>query len=98
MSDAKLSHVVSYYTDNINLIIEQFSKEHYDFKLIESTFESIVFKFGNALSKYNIKNPYKKAHNHLLKLIQIKLNKTNLKINIYDFFPECKSIYVIQMV
>lgn len=87
-----------YYTDNINIIIEEFSKEQYDFKVIESIFESIVLKFGNVLLKRNIKNPYKKAHNQLLKLIQIKLNKMNLKINIYDFFPECKSIYVIQMI
>lgn len=87
-----------YYTKIIDLIIKEFNNKDRDQEFINNQFELMVHKFGNKLEQNHIKNPYKKAHNQLLKLLQIKINKTSLKINIYDFIPECKTIYVIQYV
>jgi len=89
---------MSYYLKIINLIIDEFHHENYDRDLINNQFALMVYKFGSALNQNHIKNPYKKAHNQLLKLLQIKINKTNLKIDIHDYISECKSIYVIQYI
>lgn len=87
-----------YYTKIIELIINEFKNENFDKEFIKNQFYSMVHKFGNKLEQNHIKNPYKKAHDQLLKLLQIKINKTDLKINIYDYIPKCKTIYVIQYV
>ena len=89
---------MGYYTEIIDLIIKEFNNKERNLEFINNQFELMVHKFGNKLEQNHIKNPYKKAHNQLLKLLQVKINKTNLKINIYDYIPECKSIYVIQYV
>lgn len=89
---------MSYYTKIIDLIIKEFTNNDRDIDFIKNQFTLMTYKFGSILNNNQIKNPYKKAHNQLLKLLQIKLNKTNLKINIRDYIPECKSIYVIQYI
>ena len=89
-----------YYTEIINLIIKEFNKKDEDRnqEFINNQFELMVHKFGNKLEQNHIKNPYKIAHNQLLKLLQMRINKTNLKINICDYIPECKTIYIMQYV
>ena len=89
---------MTYFTTIISHIISTFKQEEWDINSIKDEFDLMVLKYGKKLYERNVKHPYQKAHNQLLKYIQIKLNKTNLKINIYDYIPECKSIYVLQMI
>lgn len=87
---------MSYYNDMINIIINLMLEDNQDVELIKNHFELMVNKFGKILTNNHIKDPYKKAYNQLLKLLQIKLNKRKINIDIHKYIPKCNSIYVVQ--
>ena len=89
---------MTYYTMTINHILDTLSQDEWLIDTIIDEFDLMVHKFGSQLLRNNIKYPYQKAHNQLLKLLQVKINKTKNQINIYDYIPECKSIYVLQLI
>lgn len=89
---------MAYYTTIINHILDTLNQNEIQIDLMINEFNLMVHKFGFQLLRNNIKHPYKKAHNQLLKILQMKIDKTKNKINIYDYIPECKSIYVLQLI
>lgn len=87
---------MSYYNNMTNIIIDLMMENNPDVELIKNHFELMVNKFGKILTNSHIKDPYKKAYNQLLKLLQIKLNKRKINIDIHKYIPRCNSIYVVQ--
>ena len=89
---------MSYYNNMINIIIDLMMENNPDVELIRNHFDLMVNKFGKILTYNHIKDPYKKAYNQLLKLMQIKLNKRKINIEIHNYIPKCNSIYIVQYV
>lgn len=89
---------MSYYNNMINIVIDLMTENIQDVEMIKNHFELMVNKFGKVLTNNHIKDPYKKAHNQLLKLLQIKLNKRKINIDVNKYIPKCNSIYIVQCV
>ena len=89
---------MSYYNNMINIIIDLMMENNPDVELIKNHFDLMVNKFGKILTNNHIKDPFKKAYNQLLKLMQIKLNKRKINIDINNYIPRCNSIYIVQYV
>lgn len=87
---------MSYYNNMINIIIDLMMENNPDIELIRNHFDLMVNKFGKILTYNHIKDPYKKAYNQLLKLLQIKLNKRKINIDIHNYIPRCDSIFIVQ--
>lgn len=82
----------------IDIIIGLMMENNPDIELIKNHFDLMVNKFGKVLTNNHIKDPFKKAYNQLLKLLQIKLNKRKINIDIHNYIPRCNSIYIVQYI
>lgn len=86
----------------IDLLFNELIKETKDLDLINNCFDFIVGRFGLIYGKHKHQNPFKKGYDQLIKILQLKIKYYNLEhninINIYDYIPKMKSIYVIQMI
>lgn len=89
---------MAYYLRIINSIILELQNKDRNKELIKSQFDLMVNNFGNKLNQNKISNPYIKAQNQILKLLQIKINKTNLKLNIKEYILDCDTNYIIRYI
>lgn len=89
---------MAYYLRIINSIILELQNKDRNKEFIKSQFDLMVNNFGNKLNQNKISNPYIKAQNQILKLLQIKINKTNLKLNIKEYILDCDTNYIIRYI
>lgn len=83
----------------INLLIDEFKKEELNTDIIQSYFDDCIIIFGNSLyNNCRIKQPYNKAYKHLIKYVQIKLNKLPTKYDITKYVKEPLNTTVLQFV
>lgn len=86
----------------IDLIFNELIKENKDFVLIDNCFDFVVGRFGLIYDRYKQQTPFKKGYEQLIKILQLKMKHYNIKhnvdINIHDYIPKMKSMYIIQLI